>query len=89
MPFTLIWAIFISHAWAGLPHPMKNIVPAANCVIEVTSSFKNKKTESSLFSFKFVKQVECENAAALFRENFSPKDVKKKQVKMKWTGATP
>lgn len=79
----LILSSFAFAAPAGLPSGEH---AESNCRVKITTTYRNNSSGEEVHSFRFATEKECSEAADLFRENFSPKDVAAKKVSFSWEG---
>jgi hypothetical protein len=55
-----------------------------NCFINTKSEYFNGETKEDHHSFYFQNKKECEELKKIFSNNFSPKEIKKNKVDLKW-----
>ena len=55
-----------------------------NCFLTVTIQYRSKKTEVIQHAFEADSREDCAERRELFGNNFSPREVLKKHVSMKW-----
>lgn len=55
-----------------------------NCFIDIKVTMKNGKVNKDQKKYQFKDKAQCKNLSEIYKENFSPKDVKKVEVEYKW-----